>query len=385
MLLPSTLRTTSIVIACGVVSVGCGDRVVSEGRPGQPSPDKPQGEVPTLPTLDEGWSEIATGGETICSRGTDYAFFVNPGTVNRVVIDFIGGGACWNAQTCSFADAIFNPDIENIRAAIADDDPHGFYEREREENPFRDWYHVVIPYCTGDIHWGNNVATYGEGDSEVVINHKGAINSQAVLDWVYDNFSAPEQVFVTGCSAGSYGSAMWAPHVMDHYQDSHVIQFGDSGAGIITQNFFEESFPSWKAESTFPTWIPELDPEQNDLYEMSLGDLYVAVANHYPEHQTSQYNTAFDNNQVFYFQAMGGGDEQAWSEQMHASIADIEARADSFVSFIPSGDQHCILGFDNFYSVNIGDDRLVDWLAAMVDEVPIESVACTTDCTAPTP
>ena len=189
---------------------------------------------PSVPDdLNEGWNEFLPGGDSICSRGTDFAYFVRKGTVNKVVIDFIGGGACWNQQTCSIADAIFNPDVENVRNAIEAGIPFGYYDTSKEDNPFRDWYHVVIPYCTGDIHWGDNVQTYGSGADELTIHHKGAVNTRAVLDWVYDSFSAPEQVFVTGCSAGSYGSVMWAPHIAEQYPDSKIIQFGDSGAGII--------------------------------------------------------------------------------------------------------------------------------------------------------
>jgi len=340
--------------------------------------------VPTTPTLEPGWTEFLPGGDTICSRGTEFAYFVRPGTVNKVIVDFIGGGACWNSTTCSVADAIFNADVENIREAIAADDPRGFYE-DRPDNPFRDWYHVIVPYCTGDVHWGDNIATYGEGENAFTINHKGAVNTRTVLGWVYDNFSAPEQILVTGCSAGSYGSAMWAPHIMNHYPDTHVIQFGDSGAGVITQSFFEESFPSWNAEPTFPDWIDAFDLDRVNLLDLELADLYVGTANHYPQNIMSQYNSAFDDNQVFYFQAMGGGSAQDWSQQMFASIDEIEGRADTFVSFIPSGEQHCILGFDNFYSVNVGDEKLVDWLSDLVDDKSVGSYACSDDCSAPTP
>jgi len=366
--------------ACSGDGVGDGD-----GGANTTTTTPPPVELPTMPEgLEEGWNEIATGGDTICSRGTEYAFFVRPGTVNKVVIDFIGGGACWNQTTCSVADAIFNPDIDNVRAAIAANLPSGMYDTSEPDNPFKDWYHVVIPYCTGDIHWGDNVATYGSDPNTVVINHKGAVNTRAVLDWVYDQFSAPEQLFVTGCSAGSYGSVMWAPHIAQHYPDSRVIQFGDSGAGIITQDFFEESFPSWKAEGSFPTWIDGLDPNQVNLLELSLSDLYVGLSNHYPQHQFSQYNTAFDENQVFYFKAMGGTDAEEWSQQMQASIDEIQQSAPSFASFIPSGEQHCIILFDNFYTVNVGGERLVDWLASMLGGTQPDNLACS-DCSAPTP
>jgi hypothetical protein len=358
---------------------GCGDELLTS---------QPLADPPKLPTLPEGWSEIKPGGETVCSRGSEYAYFVHPGTVNRVVIDFVGGGACWNAFTCSVADAIFTDSVDSAREAVLNSNPEtdpGIYDRLNPDNPFKDWYHVVIPYCTGDVHWGNNEKTYDEGTAPpVTIKHRGAVNTRAVLDWVYENFSAPEHVFVTGCSAGSYGSAMWAPHVMEHYKGARVTQFGDSGAGIITEEFFRDSFPSWKADGAFPTFIPELDPAKVDLLELKVHDLYSAVGNYFPDHRVAQYNTAFDENQTFYFQAMGGGTAQEWSEQMMASIGEIEGRAPNFASFIPSGEQHCIIPYDNFYTVNVGGRRLVDWLRDLVDRGPLESPVCT-ECTAETP
>ena len=61
------------------------------------------------------------------------------------------------------------PAIRKI-AAVAANQPSGFYDHDNAENPFKDWYHVIIPYCTGDIHWGDAVTTYNEGmSSEVTI------------------------------------------------------------------------------------------------------------------------------------------------------------------------------------------------------------------------
>jgi len=110
-----------------------------------------------------------------------------------------------------------------------------------------------------------------------------------VLDWVYANFRAPEQIFVTGCSAGSYGSALWSSHIMEHYPDSRVIQFGDSGAGVITQSFFADSFPIWQAQDAFPSWIPSLDPNTNDLLQAELTQCAVTLRNYIEE----QLHTAF--------------------------------------------------------------------------------------------
>ncbi len=264
--------------------------------------------------------------------------------------------------------------------------PEGFYDHERAENPFAEYWHVVVPYCTGDIHWGNATVEY-EGDSPVTIHHRGAVNTRSVLDWVYEQFEAPDRMLVTGCSAGSYGSALWSTHVMHHYPDTQVLQFGDSGAGVITDSFFRESFPSWNALEAFPSWIPSLDPAMVDPLELQLDEFYIRAANAYPTQRMSQYNTYIDENQTFFFVAMGGSGAEEWSSRMRASVAAIEEGAENFYSFMPSGEQHCILGADNFYTVDAGGVLLTDWLAELEDGGSPASAACPDDtaCRAPTP
>lgn len=367
----------SIGFAC-LAAVGCGDSDADAPQGGAGSgAGGSGGAAPTLPDLPEGtWTEFNPEG-TICSRGTPYAYFVRPGKVNKVIVDFIGGGACWDEFTCGLADAIFDPDVEGIRAAILDNEPHGIYDHSRADNPFADWYHVVVPYCTGDIHWGDAITTYGAGTpDEVTINHKGAVNARTVLKWVYDNFSAPEQVFVQGCSAGSYGAALWSADIMNHYPNSEVFQFGDSGAGIITQEFFTDSFPSWNAQAAFPAFIPELDPSKVDILQLALPDLYAGIANHFPEQKMSQYNTFLDDNQTLYFVAMGGSGAEEWSGLMQQSVAEIENRAPNFTAYTAPGEQHCIGPYDNFYTVQSNGVRLIDWLRGMIEKTSFESVMC---------
>jgi hypothetical protein len=357
------------------VTVGCGSG-------GGPSPVLPR-------TLHAGWNEIAPGGATVCALGAPYAFWVRPGTVNRLVIDFQGGGACWDEVTCGLAagnDAICTQTVDGTRTRIESGAPAGIYNHARADNPIQDWYHVIVPYCSCDIHWGDNAATYGSGASAVAIQHRGAVNSRAVLDWVYANFGSPEQILVTGCSAGSYGSIGWSAYVAEHYPHSPLVQLGDSGAGVITPNFFQQSFPSWKAEGALPHWIDAISPDKVDVQSLKPADIYVGISNYYAGHRFSQYNTAFDENQTFYFVAMGGSGAAEWSQQMLASIADIKARAPGFASFIAPGQQHCIIPYDNFYTVNVAGRRLVDWIGDLLAGKPVEHVACTGDaCMAATP
>lgn len=393
------MRTWLLMVLTGLsMMTACGDSddppttpdadMVADAAPdatpdATPPPGPPSN--PDFADLEEGWNEIAPGGDTICSRGSEFSYFVHPGTVNKVIVDFIGGGACWNAGTCSIADAIFSDSVDGVRAAVDLGVGFGIYDRTREENPFKDWTHIIIPYCTGDIHWGDATTTYGEGASEVTINHRGAVNTRTVLDWMYRNVEAPEQVFVTGCSAGSYGSLAWSAYIMQQYPSASVIQFGDSGAGVITETFFRDSFPSWNATPILPDWIEGLDPETVDIFSLELADLYRLIGGHSPDNIVSQYNTTYDNNQTFYYEAMGGeGGAMGWSMRMLASTQRIIESTPNYRNFQAPGEQHCIIVQPNFYEVESNGVRLVDWLQNLVDGETVENVTCV-DCERDTP
>jgi hypothetical protein len=365
---------------CAGAFLACSPGWSSGPADGGPSLDAglPYEPMPIIADLPNGWTEINPGGETTCSRGQPWGFFVRPGTVNKVILEFQGGGACWNKGTCSFADAIFKDNIDDIRQAVVAGHSAGLTDHENEANPVRDWTHVYIPYCTGDIHWGHNRIVYGDGEPGAVeLHHRGAINGMAALRWLTDNVVQPETVLATGCSAGSYGSIGWTPHLAKAYPEARIVQFGDCGAGIITDTFLRDSFPSWQADWFMPAWIDSLDPEQVDIGSLNLADLYRRIGAFYPNVLLAQFNTVLDENQAFYFDAMGGtGGAEAWSDKMRASIYDISQNTPSFKYFIADGERHCIVPRNQFYSVETRGVLLLDWLSALLAGEAVDNVAC---------
>jgi hypothetical protein len=313
--------------------------------PASPTPTA----TPQVPDLPAGWTKIEPGGDTICSLGTPYAFYVHPGTVNRLALYFEGGGACWNDFTCSDPDTYFD-------SAVDDTGPEHLYlaggigDLDNPDNPFKDWYLVFIPYCTADVHWGNSTQTYTIGGEETTIYHKGFVNVSAVLDWIEANFEKPEKIFVTGRSGGSYGSILGAAYIHALYSDVPLYQLGDSGSGVITDDFFQNSFQNWGAVQNFPDWIPAL---QVPLTELTMAKIYIAVADYYASDRWSQYNTAHDEDQIFYYAAMGGSAAD-WSDLMLASLQEIYTREVESVKFR-------------------------DWVDDMVNDEAWDDVMCT-DC-----
>jgi len=373
------LFTLILVLGLALFGMAC-EGEEEEGGEATATPAATEAASPTAPTeapktldLAPGWTKIEPGGDTICSLGTPYAYYVHPGTVNRLVVYFQGGGACWNDFTCS------NPDIYFDNSVDESDNPEnwteGIGDLDNPDNPFKDWFLVFVPYCTADIHWGDNTQTYTIGGEDTTLYHKGFVNVSAVLDWIQANFEKPEKIFVTGCSAGSYGSIMGAGHIHELYPDVPLYQLGDAGAGVVTDDFFQGGFPNWGADQNIPDWIPALDIPWT---EITLAKLYIALANYYPDDRWSQYNTAFDEAQQFFYAAMGGtaGD---WSALMLASMQDIQDNAPNFHSYTAPGAIHCITGDDIFYSREVEGIKFHDWVDAMVNEEAWDDVMCT-DC-----
>jgi hypothetical protein len=389
-----TLLTAIVVATCALWTAGCGSDTgtgAADGTGGATTKADPDpfvapetaNALAAFSTLKEGWNEIQPGAPTVCSRGTIWAFYVNKGDPKKVVIDFEGGGACWNTTTCSVAGAIFNESIDNHLKGQTQGIKTGIYDKENKDNPFYGWTHIYVPYCTGDIHWGNTKHTYGTGTT-FDIEHKGAVNARVALGWMHKNMPDASNLFVTGCSAGSYGSIGWAPHVMKAYPDAHVAQMGDCGAGVITDTFLQESFSNWNAAEIMPAWIPELDPAKVKITDLAFSDLYIRIANFYGKRTVSQFNTYYDWNQTFYFEAMGGGDATKWSEKMNASINTITAASPNFRHFTGPDFEHCILHRKEFYTVAANGVKLVDWVRDMSQGKAVSNVMCK-DCGQPKP
>ncbi|HEX9990102.1 MAG TPA: pectin acetylesterase-family hydrolase [Chloroflexia bacterium] len=333
---------------------------------------------PSLPQLAAGWTKIEPGGETICARGTPYAFWVRPGTVNKLLVYFQGGGGCWNAETCREGSTFFDD------AVTAQDGPQyqpGVLDMDNLQNPFKDYYALYMPSCTGDVYMGDKTQTYkGEDGTEVTINHKGFVNGSSGTEWVYEHFSSPESVFVTGCSAGSVGSITFAPYLINHYPKSRVTQLGDSLAYVFDHPVDLQT--DWAAHDNFPSWIPDM--AEIAPGEFTIARFYTAIARFYPGYTFSQFNSAHDAvQQRFYFAAaLPSPTPGPWEDALAASLGEIAANAPNFRSYVAGGDQHCITPRQDFYTREVNGVRLRDWVDDLANGRDVESVHCV-QCDAP--
>ena len=322
-----------------------------------------------LPAGAQEYRTLAPGGDTICSDGSPYRFFVRQGDPGRLVVEFEGGGACWSDFTCSLE--IYNrritTDLEQARQAGM---LRGIHDPDNRENPFRDWTHVYVPYCTGDLHWGSTTRPYSLGGQPFSVHHKGAANAGSALSWTFANMPDPRQVLVTGCSAGGYGATLWSAHVMQQYPGAAVAHLSDAAAGVATPGFLTQVLATWGAQQAWPSWIPELALDRLDPRRVVMTDVMTALAAYHPQYPFSQYTTLFDSTQIFFYGLIKGGlggpgDAQEWNRMMLESLDELTARNPNFHSYTAPGTQHCIINRGELYTTQVNGVRFVDWIRAL--------------------
>ncbi|MEW6271917.1 MAG: pectin acetylesterase-family hydrolase [Thermodesulfobacteriota bacterium] len=309
-----------------------------------------------------------------CMDGSPYHFFVKRGSVNKLLMYYQGGGACWDQLTCSVpaCDTSVDPD--------GGDNPNnrtsGFADLADPRNPFRDWHIVFVPYCSCDIHFGDAAQDY-----PLHVEHRGYHNARVAEKYARENFPDPEEVFVTGTSAGAYGAFFQAPLLHLAYPDAHFNVLADAGNGVITQEFLDLYFPNWNFVANLPPEIPGIR-EVLDNDEGIPGYTRV-VAHHFPDTRWAHYTTAYDGGtggQTGFYNIMINGNDPiaalswwegscAFNPQMRTqAIQTANENPSNYRYYIGTGSRHGMWGNDKVYEDTTGGvPTIVDWITAMLE------------------
>lgn len=336
-----------------------------------------QDNLPTLSSLDQGWNTVETSG--VCSTGTPYQFYVRPSAENRdLLIFFNGGGACWFGQAC---DLNSEPNVHSPFAQMDANNPamgDGIFNYDNSENPLANYTAVFVPYCNGDVHIGagEKVYTYQNAEGEevsVTTFHNGYENSQTVLQWVYDNFSAPSSIVVSGSSAGAIGSSFYAGFVAEHYAETPVILLADAAGGYGTPSL-PVVHEAWGTDSILPDW-QEYEGETNQT--ITFEDFYIASAAHNKNLTIAQYNAAEDEVQKNFTYLIGDPPGSfSLPQRILNNYQKIESAVDHFYTYTAGGNTHTILRSDYFYDYQVEGVRFVDWVQQLIIGNAVPDVSC---------
>lgn len=205
------IRPTTVLAMVGTVLLGCGDDGdtqtggagagggASEG--GGSTGGGPEGAGGAGIDGPEGqWAWRPQEG-TLCANGTPAGVGVNliEGSTDLVIV-VSGGGACWDDTMCNGESPASVHLHEELTAAIVTPE-FPAVDRSDPNNPVSSASWVYVPYCTGDLHWGDARADYASG----AIEHRGGSNMRTFLERLLATRPGTQRIFLFGGSAGGYG------------------------------------------------------------------------------------------------------------------------------------------------------------------------------------
>ncbi len=192
--------------------------------------------------------------DSACGNGAPTGIGVN--TTNRskdVFIFLMGGGACWNALTCAFAASNITTGYGEASFGADTTTRAPPFNRAEPTNPFKDMSYVFVPYCTGDVHAGDNVMNYPAVGTQVparTVHHKGAKNLDAFLVRLHDTFPDATRVFLSGASAGAFGAQLNYQRVAAVWPTAEVHMLADCGQFVNPSGTL---FTEWRAAWNLPS------------------------------------------------------------------------------------------------------------------------------------
>jgi hypothetical protein len=170
--------------------------------------------------------------ESHCRDGSTTGIGLNLSAGSKNVVVFLDqGGACFDPLTCAqnanaYDDAAFAFDVNRHWFDT------GIFNRADPDNPARDWSFVLVPYCTGDVHAGNQPGGQipNVGPQQFVGYH----NLDLFLSRVVPTFIDAQQVLFAGSSAGGFGVLLNADHVARWFSPIPITVISDSGPPMPT-------------------------------------------------------------------------------------------------------------------------------------------------------
>jgi len=391
-------RLTVAVLTAVVIASGCGgDATDADAGDITPSPTTTSPTTSAAPTTAPETATTTTVTKTtepaavgewvvhnaegcVCADGSDYRYMTWAGDPDKVVIFLQGGGACFTAETCEIGGPAqsFSHDITaDLEAAQSGAFRRGLFDFDNPENPVGDWSVIYLPYCTGDVFLGTRAHAYSD---DVVVNHTGSLNARKGIEHLIANHPNATDVFVTGSSAGAVPSPLLAGLVAEQYPDADVAALGDGAGGYGTNPVIMGFLNAqWGIADGIPDWPIA---EGIDVTTLGAPDNYILAVNQFDNLRVARFDDAYDSVQASFASlfALGGGDTVL--DVVLESEAYIERAGINLPVFIAAGNDHTTMLAEDFYELEEGGVRWVDWLSDFVDGEPVTDVKCT-DCGSP--
>ncbi len=188
------------------------------------------------------WKSI-TIPEARCADGKPYNVLYQEKNPNKLLVEFMGGGVCWNRKSCFKPTALFPwlhpyPTINSYSV---------FTSNTSSINPFTNHSKLYFPYCTADVHAGNHIAHY----EDKTVYHYGKKNILLALQYLRENhlvdFKTVDDLVLYGASAGAIASLLHGKTIEAYIQpQAQKTMIADSVGLHYGERFWEKFSPEMR-------------------------------------------------------------------------------------------------------------------------------------------
>ena len=187
------------------------------------------------------WYRITPEG-TKSSDGSEWHGLIKVGKENKVAVYFFGGGASISGYTSERGNEFFA-----TKASIQDFVALGGISSDSEENPFRDWTFLVLPYATGDFHSGTGEYHYLKNNVEQTVYHTGYDNYSSFIEKARQYVGEPDTLLVTGFSAGGFATSLLADDVIGRFPSATNVTVCVDSSLLLYDGWHETAADLWKS------------------------------------------------------------------------------------------------------------------------------------------
>ena len=290
----------------------------------------------SAPPAEAQWRAVEPGGQTVFSDRLDLPFLRQPGDPAKLLVEFEGGGGCWNDATC--ATSIYSRRI-SIDPVLAEQSGLlvGIYDRRNPENPFRDWTHVYVPIARATCTGATTTRRTRRPAGPTLVRDRGAVNAAAAVSWAFENVPAPRQCpWPVQRGRVRLDPLVGAPHepLQRSLGRAALRLRGGSGAARL-----HDAAGQLGGGRGLAQLHPVAGPGSPRHLARDDGRVLHRRGRHYPLSAFSQFNRLADSTQVFFYiltkAALATTEE--WAAQMLASVAPIRSANANFSAYTAPG------------------------------------------------
>ena len=303
------------------------------------------------------WYDIPVEG-ALSSDGSEWHGIFRKGTENKVVVYFFGGGVSITPETSEGGKQFY------ATSMLAQDFvAQGGIGSSADNNPFKDWSFIVIPYATGDFHAGTGIY-----EGERTVYHTGYNNYSAFIEQIKPYVGEPDTLLVTGFSAGGFATALLADDVIDRFPSAGNVTVCVDSSLLLYDGWHDTAVDLWRTPSEISDRLTTDNLVLDSLialYEKRGDSVKILFDCSYRDDTLMQYQSYIDTGKMDKTRELGDNFQQDLKEMVIALQANIPNVGIYIWSNGEDPDthntQHTIISSNVFDS--LGNDRSVgEWI-----------------------